>query len=658
MNETMADQELCTGCLSRGRELLCLIDETDEYLIYKQILYEISIYDPTLMEPNFCWECRARLRSFQAFKERVQKAYMKLSDYGPEAILQGTLQPPQLQSHAAFNFSYPDTCDTDDLKLDVKRENSQVPSTVETCIDIKPEPLCPLDTHTEPESFAYNLDITNNEIESLDKKIKATKKKVKPVKGKNVKKTPKTKVVKVKQSKKKVDKKGKEKSKISDDESVVSADYVPSDGNSDVEDLYVKEAEPEITKEQQSIKEVILTPEEVAREREDELKGDKFLRNQFKCSSCILGFRSWIAVKSHNETCHHEKAGSSICNICNCRFASPDALLAHSTSHTVRYQCAKCDRREKCREILEAHVQTHVTEERTHECDVCGHVSNSLSLHQTHMSRAHDAKPQCVECGKTFSSRKTYRYHLNVLHKGQNRFPCPHCGKVYQWKSNLWRHIKNHKARDSGDLFCAPCNKRFASIATYRQHVKISRRHVSESEFNGYIATYRQHVKISRRHVSESEFNFMCTDCGSKFVSRAKLKEHVDWEHLHRTNYTCAMCDKAFKSSTSLYVHLQNVHKNKEEKDNLCHVCGKSYQSTAKLKYHIVAMHTGATPYTCAQCPAAFSWYSSLYRHTREVHGKIKGAKKSKKPKKPSLAPILGPASSLAASLAQPPPGP
>ncbi|CAG9120164.1 unnamed protein product [Plutella xylostella] len=411
MNETMADQELCTGCLSRGRELLCLIDETDEYLIYKQILYEISIYDPTLMEPNFCWECRARLRSFQAFKERVQKAYMKLSDYGPEAILQGTLQPPQLQSHAAFNFSYPDTCDTDDLKLDVKRENSQVPSAVETCIDIKPEPVCPLDTHTEPESFAYNLEITNNEIESVVKKVKATKKKIKAVKAKNVKKTPKKKVVKVKQSKKKVDKKGKEKSKISDDESVVSADFVPSDGNSDVEDLDMKGAEHEIAKET-CIKEVILTPEEVAKEREDELKGDKFLRNQFKCSSCILGFRSWIAVKSHNETCHHEKAGSSICNICNCRFASPDALLAHSTSHTVRYQCAKCDRREKSREILEAHVQTHVTEERTHECDVCGHVSNSLSLHQTHMSRAHDAKPQCVECGKTFSSRKTYRYHL------------------------------------------------------------------------------------------------------------------------------------------------------------------------------------------------------------------------------------------------------
>ncbi|KAH9628851.1 hypothetical protein HF086_005814, partial [Spodoptera exigua] len=92
-------------------------------------------------------------------------------------------------------------------------------------------------------------------------------------------------------------------------------------------------------------------------------------------------------------------------------------------------------------------------------------------------------RPQCPECGKSFSSKKTYRYHLNVLHKGQNRYPCPRCGKVYQWKSNLGRHLRTHKARDSGELYCETCDKRFASVATYRQHLRVSRRHVPESDF-------------------------------------------------------------------------------------------------------------------------------------------------------------------------------
>ncbi|XP_045456281.1 zinc finger protein 583-like [Melitaea cinxia] len=209
-------------------------------------------------------------------------------------------------------------------------------------------------------------------------------------------------------------------------------------------------------------------------------------------------------------------------------------------------------------------------------------------------------RPQCVECGKIFSSRKTYRYHLNVLHKGQNRYPCPRCGKVYQWKSNLGRHMRSHKARDSGELHCRACDKRFASVATYRQH-----------------------LRVSRRHVAETDFTFMCNECGKKFVNKTRLRDHIDWEHLHKIKFRCQLCDKPFKCHTSLYVHMQNVHRNKEKKDNLCHVCGKSYQNAAKLKYHIVAMHTSETPYSCEQCSAAFGWYSSLYRHVREVHYKV-----------------------------------
>lgn len=221
-------------------------------------------------------------------------------------------------------------------------------------------------------------------------------------------------------------------------------------------------------------------------------------------------------------------------------------------------------------------------------------------------------KPQCVECGKMFSSKKTYRYHMNVLHKGQNTHPCPRCGKVYQWRSNLGRHMRTHKARDSGELYCEPCEKRFASVATYRQH-----------------------LRISRRHVSEKEFSFMCNECGKKFVNKTRLRDHIDWEHLNKIKFRCQLCNKPFKCHTSLYVHLQNVHRSKEKKDNLCHVCGKSYQNAAKLKYHIVAMHTSETPYRCAQCAAAFGWYSSLYRHVREVHYKMKvQPKKTKKLKK------------------------
>ncbi|XP_072946672.1 uncharacterized protein [Epargyreus clarus] len=221
-------------------------------------------------------------------------------------------------------------------------------------------------------------------------------------------------------------------------------------------------------------------------------------------------------------------------------------------------------------------------------------------------------KPICTDCGKTFSSKKTYRYHRNVLHKGQNRYPCPRCGRVYQWKSNLGRHMRTHKALDTGELYCEKCDRSFASVATYRQH-----------------------MRISRRHVPESDYNFMCNECGKKFLDKTRLRDHIDWEHLKKVKYRCQICNNAFKCHATLYVHMQNIHTNKEKKDHLCHVCGKSYQNPSKLKYHIVAMHTSQTPHRCGHCGAAFGWYSSLYRHVREVHYGMKvptrNVKKSKK---------------------------
>ncbi|XP_023940762.1 zinc finger protein OZF [Bicyclus anynana] len=255
------------------------------------------------------------------------------------------------------------------------------------------------------------------------------------------------------------------------------------------------------------------------------------------------------------------------------------------------FSCSQCAESFKEERELELHIDVEHDKKETKPNGV-GRVRSREPLPE---------KPQCVECGKMFSSRKTYRYHLNVLHRGQNRYPCPRCGKVYQWKSNLGRHMRSHKARDNNELHCGTCDKRFASVATFRQH-----------------------LRVSRRHVSEKDFTFMCNECGKKFVNKTRLRDHIDWEHLNNIKFRCQLCNKPFKCHTSLYVHMQNVHKNKEKKENLCHVCGKSYPNAAKLKYHIVAMHTSETPYRCAQCGAAFGWYSSLYRHVREVHYKMK----------------------------------
>ncbi|XP_037869865.1 zinc finger protein 773 isoform X1 [Bombyx mori] len=232
-------------------------------------------------------------------------------------------------------------------------------------------------------------------------------------------------------------------------------------------------------------------------------------------------------------------------------------------------------------------------------------------------------RPQCAECGKMFSTAKTHRRHIDVVHRGHNKFPCPHCERVYRWNSNLHRHIRSHKAREADELYCVTCDKRYSSIATFRQH-----------------------LTGSKMHVPVEQFMFVCGECGKRFVSKTNLKDHIDWEHLKRVKFRCKVCDKPFKTHTSLYLHMQNVHTHESrKKSNLCHVCGKRYQNSAKLKSHITALHTSHTPYRCGKCSAAFSWHSSLYRHLKEIHHKIKapyGVKKTKK--SPQVLPAPPPA--------------
>nr|XP_037869868.1 zinc finger and SCAN domain-containing protein 26 isoform X4 [Bombyx mori] len=197
-------------------------------------------------------------------------------------------------------------------------------------------------------------------------------------------------------------------------------------------------------------------------------------------------------------------------------------------------------------------------------------------------------RPQCAECGKMFSTAKTHRRHIDVVHRGHNKFPCPHCERVYRWNSNLHRHIRSHKAREADELYCVTCDKRYSSIATFRQH-----------------------LTGSKMHVPVEQFMFVCGECGKRFVSKTNLKDHIDWEHLKRVKFRCKVCDK----------------------------------NSAKLKSHITALHTSHTPYRCGKCSAAFSWHSSLYRHLKEIHHKIKapyGVKKTKK--SPQVLPAPPPA--------------
>ena len=77
--------------------------------------------------------------------------------------------------------------------------------------------------------------------------------------------------------------------------------------------------------------------------------------------------------------------------------------------------------------------------------------------------------------------------------------------------------------------------------------------------------------------------------------------------------YTCEECNATFTKYTSLKSHLL---KHTGEKKYRCEHCNKTFFSSSSLKIH-VRVHTGDRPFKCKECPRKFSDPSNFNKHKR-----------------------------------------
>lgn len=85
--------------------------------------------------------------------------------------------------------------------------------------------------------------------------------------------------------------------------------------------------------------------------------------------------------------------------------------------------------------------------------------------------------------------------------------------------------------------------------------------------------------------------------------------------------YTCDECNAIFTKYTSLKSHLL---KHSGEKKYKCDHCTKTFFSSSSLKIH-VRVHTGDRPFKCKECPRKFSDPSNFNKHKR-WHAKQKAS--------------------------------
>lgn len=130
----------------------------------------------------------------------------------------------------------------------------------------------------------------------------------------------------------------------------------------------------------------------------------------------------------------------------------------------------------------------------SYQCETCGkHISKyeNFKRHKELSCGKSEAELEvlrihpCEICGKLFTTMKSARQHVAVVHK-QEEAVCDICGKVCKTKFALRSHKRRHFETNRKHK-CEECGKGFFSVAILNQHKRV---HTKEKPFKCPLCEY------------------------------------------------------------------------------------------------------------------------------------------------------------------------
>ncbi|XP_055372205.1 zinc finger protein 236-like [Condylostylus longicornis] len=394
--------------------------------------------------------------------------------------------------------------------------------------------------------------------------------------------------------------------------------------------------------------------------------------DSLECTHCNKIFQNKSVLNRHLQS--HLSLKPHQCKICDQRFTQKSSLERHQlTIHNKEknFKCRKCNLKFSQKYNVEIHMQrAHLAKKKgveKHSCPNCSCEFSKLNSLNRHISQIHtnfnkstdsnndsignlieqlkmlqqnpinvgfdymelqtvpekllsDSQEEVLNIRENCEVPKESQEKRKVIEKENLKtllnFPCIECGRVFQRKFDLVRHIRIH--RKIRPFSCTKCDKSFTLKCILDRHMKT-------------------HVEMERK--------IQCRFCDKKFISQVKLEKH-NRIHILPKSYMCMLCAKTFKLKQNLESHqklheFNNIREEEIEKrlippimitDNpllenveykySCTKCVLKFKSLAHLRYH-EAKHIGIKKFKCNICERRFLTKSSLTCH-QLVHNSIR----------------------------------
>lgn len=139
-----------------------------------------------------------------------------------------------------------------------------------------------------------------------------------------------------------------------------------------------------------------------------------------------------------------------------------------------------------------------------------------------------------------FHGKEQLNSHLQTHDSNKQELQCEECGKHYNTRLGLRRHVATHATSVTGDLTCKVCRQIFESMPTLLEHLST---HTGRPPPGGAVR--------ERKH--------QCERCGRRFFTRKDVRRHAV-VHTGRRDFLCPRCAQRFGRRDHLTRHLKKSH--------------------------------------------------------------------------------------------------